>query len=568
MKMNELNNTGKVFGIDLGTTYSCIAYIDENNKPVVVKNSEGELTTPSVVYFESREDITVGESAKESSKMYPDEVVSFIKRSMGKPNSNLKINGVEMSPAEISSYILKKVVNDAVDNLKIEGKLKDNETIKDVVITCPAYFGINERTATQTAGELAGLNVLQIINEPTAAAITYGVADDSVEKTVLVYDLGGGTFDITMIHIKPGEIKVICTGGDHNLGGKDWDDKILIYLDDEFGKQTGKKESVLDDPETLQELVLSTEKAKKLLTSKEKAPISINYMGERVRIELTREKFDSLTNDLLERTISLTEDIFKEASKKGYDKSSVSEILLVGGSSKMPQVTKRVKEAFGIPTRMFDPDESVAKGAALYADRKNEYNILLDEIAEKTGKTKEEIKIELDTSKSSINDLAEEANIDISEKKYLGAADDIKISNVSSRSFGTVAYNQKRELRLFNLIMKNDTLPKEATDTFFPSRGAQKNVNIQVLENLSSDKSIDPSLGQEVGAVKLDLPPGMDDKTPIEITFRLNEEGLLELKAVERKNNTFIEAKFETKEGLNEEEMSDAMKRVEDSSIN
>lgn len=568
MKMNELNNTGKVFGIDLGTTYSCIAYIDENNKPVVVKNSEGELTTPSVVYFESREDITVGESAKESSKMYPDEVVSFIKRSMGKPNSNLKINGVEMSPAEISSYILKKVVNDAVDNLKIEGKLKDNETIKDVVITCPAYFGINERTATQTAGELAGLNVLQIINEPTAAAITYGVADDSVEKTVLVYDLGGGTFDITMIHIKPGEIKVICTGGDHNLGGKDWDDKILIYLDDEFGKQTGKKESVLDDPETLQELVLSTEKAKKLLTSKEKAPISINYMGERVRIELTREKFDSLTNDLLERTISLTEDIFKEASKKGYDKSIVSEILLVGGSSKMPQVTKRVKEAFGIPTRMFDPDESVAKGAALYADRKNEYNILLDEIAEKTGKTKEEIKIELDTSKSSINDLAEEANIDISEKKYLGAADDIKISNVSSRSFGTVAYNQKRELRLFNLIMKNDTLPKEATDTFFPSRGAQKNVNIQVLENLSSDKSIDPSLGQEVGAVKLDLPPGMDDKTPIEITFRLNEEGLLELKAVERKNNTFIEAKFETKEGLNEEEMSDAMQRVEDSSIN
>ncbi|WP_286077888.1 Hsp70 family protein [Thomasclavelia cocleata] len=568
MKMNELNNTGKVFGIDLGTTYSCIAYIDENNKPVVVKNSEGELTTPSVVYFESREDITVGESAKESSKMYPDEVVSFIKRSMGKPNSNLKINGVEMSPAEISSYILKKVVNDAVDNLKIEGKLKDNETIKDVVITCPAYFGINERTATQTAGELAGLNVLQIINEPTAAAITYGVADDSVEKTVLVYDLGGGTFDITMIHIKPGEIKVICTGGDHNLGGKDWDDKILIYLDDEFGKQTGKKESVLDDPETLQELVLSTEKAKKLLTSKEKAPISINYMGERVRIELTREKFDSLTNDLLERTISLTEDIFKEASKKGYDKSSVSEILLVGGSSKMPQVTKRVKEAFGIPTRMFDPDESVAKGAALYADRKNEYNILLDEIAEKTGKTKEEIKIELDTSKSSINDLAEEANIDISEKKYLGAADDIKISNVSSRSFGTVAYNQKRELRLFNLIMKNDTLPKEATDTFFPSRGAQKNVNIQVLENLSSDKSIDPSLGQEVGAVKLDLPLGMDDKTPIEITFRLNEEGLLELKAVERKNNTFIEAKFETKEGLNEEEMSDAMQRVEDSSIN
>ena len=562
-----MSNIGKVFGIDLGTTYSCIAYIDENNKPVVVKNMEGELTTPSVVYFETKEDIIVGESAKESSKMYPDEVVQFIKRSMGKPNSNLKINGVDMSPPEISSYILKKIVGDAVENLKIEGKLADDEDIKDVVITCPAYFGINERTATQTAGELAGLNVIQIINEPTAAAITYGVADDSVEKTVLVYDLGGGTFDVTMIHIQPGEIKVVCTGGDHNLGGKDWDDKVLLYLDDEFQRQTKKSESVLDDPETLQELVLATEKAKKLLTSKEKAPISINYKGERVRIELTRDKFDSLTNDLLERTIKLTDDMFKEAEKKGYSKNSVNEILLVGGSSKMPQVSRRVKEAFNIPTKMFDPDESVAKGAALFADRKNELNILLDEIAEKTGQSKEDLKMALDLGKTDINSLAESANIDTSERKYLGSSDDIKISNVSSRSFGTVAYNKQKQLRLFNLIFKNDTLPKEATDIFYPASGKQKNINIQVLENLSSDKAIDPKLGSEIGSVILDLPKDVDENTEIALTFKLNEEGLLELKAIERKNNTYIEARFETKEGLNEEEMSSAMRRIEDSSV-
>ena len=562
-----MSNIGKVFGIDLGTTYSCIAYIDENNKPVVVKNMEGELTTPSVVYFETKEDIIVGESAKESSKMYPDEVVQFIKRSMGKPNSNLKINGVDMSPPEISSYILKKIVGDAVENLKIEGKLTDDEDIKDVVITCPAYFGINERTATQTAGELAGLNVIQIINEPTAAAITYGVADDSVEKTVLVYDLGGGTFDVTMIHIQPGEIKVVCTGGDHNLGGKDWDDKVLLYLDDEFQRQTKKSESVLDDPETLQELVLATEKAKKLLTSKEKAPISINYKGERVRIELTRDKFDSLTNDLLERTIKLTDDMFKEAEKKGYSKNSVNEILLVGGSSKMPQVSRRVKEAFNIPTKMFDPDESVAKGAALFADRKNELNILLDEIAEKTGQSKEDLKMALDLGKTDINSLAESANIDTSERKYLGSSDDIKISNVSSRSFGTVAYNKQKQLRLFNLIFKNDTLPKEATDIFYPASGKQKNINIQVLENLSSDKAIDPKLGSEIGSVILDLPKDVDENTEIALTFKLNEEGLLELKAIERKNNTYIEARFETKEGLNEEEMSSAMRRIEDSSV-
>ena len=259
--------------------------------------------------------------------------------------------------------------------------------------------------------------------------------------------------------------------------------------------------------------------------------------------------------------------MFKEAEKKGYSKNSVNEILLVGGSSKMPQVSRRVKEAFNIPTKMFDPDESVAKGAALFADRKNELNILLDEIAEKTGQSKEDLKIALDLGKTDINSLAESANIDTSERKYLGSSDDIKISNVSSRSFGTVAYNNQKQLRLFNLIFKNDTLPKEATDIFYPASGKQKNINIQVLENLSSDKAIDPKLGSEIGSVILDLPKDVDENTEIALTFKLNEEGLLELKAIERKNNTYIEARFETKEGLNEEEMSSAMRRVEDSSV-
>ncbi|NLO38239.1 MAG: Hsp70 family protein, partial [Ruminiclostridium sp.] len=303
----------KVFGIDLGTTYSCIAYMDENNKPVVLKNAEGELTTPSVVFFETVNDVTVGSSAKESSKMYPNQVASFVKRSIGQPGFSLNINGVNMAPEEISSYILKKVVNDAMDTLRQEGKLDADEIINNVVITCPAYFGVNERNATQVAGEIAGLNVLQIINEPTAAAITYGVMDSSVEKTVLVYDLGGGTFDVTMIHIQPGQIRVICTGGDHNLGGKDWDDRIIMYLAEEFQCQTGISDSILDDPETLQELLLSAERAKKMLSSKEKAPVTINHMGERARVELTREKFDDLTADLAVRTISLMNEMFGEA---------------------------------------------------------------------------------------------------------------------------------------------------------------------------------------------------------------------------------------------------------------
>lgn len=556
----------KVFGIDLGTTYSCVAYIDENNKPVVLKNSEGDLTTPSVVYFESESEVLVGESAKESSKIYPEKAVAFIKRSIGQPNSNVFINGKEMSPAEVSSYTLKKIVKDANDTLKMEGKIAEGEEIKDVVITCPAYFGINERAATKTAGELAGLNVLQIINEPTAAAIMYGVTDNKDEKVVLVYDLGGGTFDVTIIHIKPGEIEVICTGGDHTLGGKDWDDTIIMYIDDEFQRQTGTSESVLDDPETLQEITLSAEKAKKLLTSKEKAPISVNYKGKRARIELTREKFDELTHPLLDRTIALTKDILKEANKKGYSENSINEILLVGGSSKMPQVEKAVKANFGVEPKMFDPDEAVAKGAAIFASKESEYNILLDELSSATGRDKNAIKDDIESGKTSAAAIAESAGANAAVRR-LASSEGIKIKNVSSRSFGTIALNNNGEERLFNLIFKNDSLPKETTQSFYPSADGQKDVRIRVLENLSSEPEISTELGNDVGEASLTLPPGINKDTVIEITFKLNTAGLLELKATEKKANTSVEAKFEVKEDLSEEEKTQAMRRVNNTEL-
>lgn len=557
----------KVFGIDLGTTYSCIAYMDENNKPVVLKNAEGELTTPSVVFFETVNDVTVGSSAKESSKMYPNQVASFVKRSIGQPGFSLNINGVNMAPEEISSYILKKVVNDAMDTLRQEGKLDADEIINNVVITCPAYFGVNERNATQVAGEIAGLNVLQIINEPTAAAITYGVMDSSVEKTVLVYDLGGGTFDVTMIHIQPGQIRVICTGGDHNLGGKDWDDRIIMYLAEEFQCQTGISDSILDDPETLQELLLSAERAKKMLSSKEKAPVTINHMGERARVELTREKFDDLTADLAERTISLMNEMFGEARKKGFKKEDVSEILLVGGSSKMPQIMRKVKENFGIETKMFDPDESVAKGAVIYADKLNDINIIIEKAAEAKGKTQEEIKQEIDSGKTDLSTLAVEAKIDTKGGRYLGPAEEMKIINVSSRSFGTCAYDENDKEMLFNIIMKNDELPKSATETFYPRHNHQKTVLFSVYESLSSDKVIDPSLGSEIGEATLELPAGVLSSSPIEVTFKLDEGGLLKLRAIELRNNRVVEASFQTTQAITEEEKSNAIRRSQNSTI-
>ena len=557
----------KVFGIDLGTTYSCISYIDASGKPVVLKNAEGDLTTPSVVFFESRTEVTVGAAAKESSKMYPDQVVSAIKRSIGQPGFALNINGVEMKPEEISSYILKKIVKDAEDSLRMEGKLEDGETVRDVVITCPAYFGVAERDATKAAGTIAGLNVMSIINEPTAAAITYGVTDDSQNKTVLVYDLGGGTFDITMINIKPGEIRVICTGGDHNLGGKDWDERILMYLAEQYQSETGTPDNILEDPETLQDLILSSERAKKLLSSKDKAPITVNYGGERVRVELTREKFDELTEDLLTRSIDLTREMFKEAEKKGYHMKDVSEILLVGGSTKMPQVQNRIVSEFGIETKMFDPDESVAKGAAIYANKVNEFNIVLEEIAKNQGKSVDKLRAELDTGKMDLKVAAKQANIPM-----LGGAlpgQDVRIINVSSRSFGKSAYVRGTDTqKIFNIIPKNSELPAVSTMYFTPRYDNQTHILMHVFETLSSDETVDLDLGKEIGTAKLMLPSGSTKNDSVEVTFRLDETGLLQMHAKDVKSGNEINAEFQTTEALTKEEINDAIRRSEKSNVN
>lgn len=299
----------RIFGIDLGTTYSSIACVDEYGKPIVIPNAENQRVTPSVVFFDG-ENIVVGDVAKESSKLYPGDVVSFIKRSMGEANFAFEHNGKQYRPEEISSFIIRKIVQDAELNLGISGT-------KDVVITCPAYFGINEREATRRAGEIAGYNVRQIINEPTAAAIAFGSMEAEHEQVVLVYDLGGGTFDITMIDIKPNaSIEVICTGGDHNLGGKDWDDRIVAYMVQEFQKATGIKDDILADPDTCQDLQLSAEKAKKILTQRDQTPVLVTHAGERIKIILERRSFEIITEDLLERTISLTHEMLEEAGKR------------------------------------------------------------------------------------------------------------------------------------------------------------------------------------------------------------------------------------------------------------
>jgi molecular chaperone DnaK (HSP70) len=277
--------------------------VDEAGKAVVLRNFENEAVTPSVVFFDG-DNIVVGTEAKRNARLEPHNVVEMVKRSMGDEHFLFEHDRTSYRPEEISAFILRKLVTDA--------EQATGNKVTDVVITCPAYFGVNQREATANAGKIAGLNVRSIINEPTAAAISYGM-DRTDAQVVLVYDLGGGTFDITMIEVKTKEITVVCTGGDHNLGGKDWDSGIVNYLVAQFQEQTRSNEDILASPDTLQDLSLQAEEAKKTLTTREKARLKVTHGTESIRVELTREKFNELTSALLEKTIILTRQMLDEA---------------------------------------------------------------------------------------------------------------------------------------------------------------------------------------------------------------------------------------------------------------
>jgi len=535
----------KIYGIDLGTTYSSIAHVDEHGKAVLIPNAESSTSTPSVVFFDGQE-IIVGDVAKESAALYPNDVVMFVKRSMGEPNFLFENKSQSYHAEEISGYIMRKIVQDAQQST--------GDKIKDIVITCPAYFGINEREATRKAGEIAGFNVHQIINEPTAAAIAYGMVEKEDKRVVLVYDLGGGTFDITMIDIKPESIEVICTGGDHNLGGKDWDDRIVAYLAQEFQNKTGIREDILEDPTTCQDLQLSAERSKKMLTQRRKVPISVTHGGERVKIELERAKFEKITRDLMERTIAFTHDMLKEAAKKGYN--NFDDIILVGGSTRMPQVRTRVKNEFSKDPRIFDPDGAVAKGAAIYGWKLVLHDGLIRRIAAKTKKSFAQIKTVMDESDSKTRrKMAQASGEEMPESAM------VDITDVTSKSFGVVILTQSLGERVYNIILKNTAVPTSAKRSFYTAEDNQESVYIRVMESESSSESIQPEFGVEIGTALLDLPPGLPIDLPIDITFNLDKEGCLQITAVESQENRRVNVSIETTSVIEGDALKLAKKR-------
>jgi molecular chaperone DnaK len=547
----------RVYGIDLGTTYSCIAYVDEYGKPSVVANSEGDLTTPSVVWFENANNIVVGQTAKEVASLHKGRVVSTIKRSMGDPNFEFSCDGKSYSPQEISSHILRKVVRDAENNT--------GDTIKDVVITCPAYFGLNQKEATKQAGLIAGLNVLYVIPEPTAAALAYGIEQEQ-DQVILVYDLGGGTFDITLIEIKQGGIKVISTGGDDKLGGKNWDESVVDYLAQRFEEATNTSaEELFSDMEAYQEMLNTAETCKKKLTNAMSVQGKVQYGAERVQVELTREKFDEITSQWLERTISFTEDIVETARQRGYEK--IDKLLLVGGSSYMPQVIDRVKRAFPFEIKIYDPNQAVAKGAAIFGFKCHLENEMRKLLSEETGQSEESITLD------EVSSERKDKYLDEVSRRYGYALPGAKrlfgtsIENVASKSFGIVVIAERdgRPVEVVNnLVVKDAAVPVDVTREFGTYEDNQSQVDLRIKENqirTEPHESVELEHCRDVTDAVLEFARALPKGSPIEVTFRLGPDGLLSMDAKDLTTGRDIHIDQKTEGVMSKEELAKAASR-------
>jgi molecular chaperone DnaK (HSP70) len=564
-----------IFGIDLGTTYSCIAYVDASGNACVIPNQEHELTTPSVVLFENEARI-VGEEAKNSAIVSSDHVVAMVKRHMGESGWCFHYQEQKYFAEEISAYILRKLASDAEKALGVP--------VKDVVITCPAYFGIAQREATVHAGEIAGLRVHEIINEPTAAALAYGLRDGR-EQVVLVYDLGGGTFDIAIIAIKRDAIIVVAAGGDHHLGGRDWDEAIVTYLAQQWQERTGEPEDPLDTPETLQDLWLKAERIKRTLTLRDQTRIPVSHAGTLIKVELTRAKFAELTAPLLDRTILFTRLTMSAARKRGY--LNFDQIVLVGGSTRMPQVVERLTQEFHLPVQQFEPDEAVARGAALYGQRlylqqrirASVVEMQREKAMEKPIPAVAPGRVEQDTEPIAINlsempaIILERARVAVSRslkigEKALKKLTALSITNVASHSFGLVATIDNGTPRcrkvVSNLVRVNDPLPAFHTKIYGTLEVEQKVVALEVVENTEEGWIVEQDAYNNqagIGVVTLTLSPGLPAGAPIEVTFEMNIQGRLRVTGREPGSNTMIKTVFVTKSSLTPHERQTASER-------
>ena len=544
----------RVYGIDLGTTYTCIAHVDDvSGKPTVHPNIEGELTTPSIVLFEDAETRVVGREAKNSALLDAAHVVEMIKREIGRPGWRREFFGREESPEEISSYIVRKIVDDAEQS--------SGQRPEKVVITCPAYFDVPQREATAAAGRIAGLDVLEIINEPTAAAINYGMQDKG-DQTVLVYDLGGGTFDITVIQISEGAIRVVATGGNDQLGGRDWDEEIVKYCAEQWrAEHPGAESGLMDSPDTLQDLWTRAESGKRSLSALPHTRIAVVHDGKQTAVQLTREKFEELTAHLLENTITFTHAVLDAARRVGHP--AVDRLLLVGGSTKMPQVEARLRDEFGIAIESHEPDFAVAKGAAIYGQKLAIDERIRHEIAGQTDQRPEEVDVAAtprDVREAAEEAVAETLSLRLGTVRRFGG---MAVTNVASHSFGVRAFTQDDTEVIANLVFAQQPLPAKTTMTFGTKDGHTPEVELRIIENTSTEKIVrDLTAGEEVTCATLEMRAGLPPNSPVEVTFEMDGQGRLHITGQDKSaGGKIVEADLETDRVLSQDEVEQAIER-------
>lgn len=499
----------RAVGIDLGTTFSVISVLDDLGRPATLSNAEGDKITPSVVFFEG-ENIVVGKEASKAIATDAEQVAECAKRDLGQRFFRNKLGGRRFPPEALQAWVLNKLRLDAA---------KQIGPFTKVVITVPAYFDEVRRKATQDAGYIAGFDVLDIINEPTAAAVAFGFQQGYMkpegggeQKKILVYDLGGGTFDVTVMEIGGQQFNALATDGDVQLGGKDWDQRLVDFVAEEFLRKFGVDPR--QDPNGNGRLWRECEDAKRTLSARTKATIGCDHGGHAIRLEITRQAFQEMTKDLLERTRFTTTQTLQAA---GLTWKDIDRVLLVGGSSRMPAVLEMLRKESGKePDCSVSPDEAVAHGAALHA------GLLLAHSA--------------------------------------GRAPGFRIKNVNSHSLGVVALDARtKRTRNAVLIPRNTPLPAVATRTFKTQRVGQKSILVQIVEG----ESLSPDDCQQLGKCSVrSLPANLPAQTPINVRFRYEENGRLTVEVSVEGAGKSLKHELMRENSLNREQLDSWRKYV------